>query len=339
VYAKPEVTIAYDVPATTLASTLSALVGSPGSVAVSRTGPTTNGGYRWTITFPDQLGPSACPQTPCLEVRTTSLGGATILNPGAASVTLTKVVPGVAPDFAASGVATTVVRGAPEVQTVTLTRASTTLTPSNALAGTFSLSLNGEVATGIPFDATAVDVKRLVETIRAAGSVTVTRSFPAPADPAYGYVWTITFDTVDGDVAQLVAARDGTLTTTGAVLTAATRTTGVPVPRTTQLALPSTALGLPVFAQVRAGNQAGLGPSTATEQGIRRGVTPLQALAASAPGQVALSSVTPLSGTQAQVAWSAPATQGSPISSYRVDWWTSGAEVAEVGGWVGVPES
>jgi hypothetical protein len=56
--------VPFDVSASALATALSTLAGSATSVSVTRTGPTTHKGYRWTITFPDQASLQVPLRTP-----------------------------------------------------------------------------------------------------------------------------------------------------------------------------------------------------------------------------------------------------------------------------------
>lgn len=84
----------------------------------------------------------------------------------------------------------------PEIQEVT-----TKVDPGQTLRGTWFLSLRGESTPNIPAEAEPASVASLVmKSLRHAGTVTVSRSNKLAQG---GYKWSITFDTVAGDVPQM----------------------------------------------------------------------------------------------------------------------------------------
>ena len=92
-----------------------------------------------------------------------------------------------------------------EVQTITTTLAAdATSTP---LSGSFALSWRGALTVDLPFNATAQEVKIALQDLPEVGLVTVIRT----SAPFGAYVWTVTFDSVPGNV-EMIQAYPGRLT-------------------------------------------------------------------------------------------------------------------------------
>ena len=92
----------------------------------------------------------------------------------------------------------------------------------NVLGGEFTITLGGQsTSTRVDHDASAADVKAMVESIQTGRTVTVTRS---EADMVEGYTWYITFNTDEGDVPDIIPVNS--LTGTGATITVAELTKG-----------------------------------------------------------------------------------------------------------------
>ena len=74
-----------------------------------------------------------------------------------------------------------------------------TSSDTSSLYGSFRLAFNGLVSETLPYDISAYDMRQALEVIPSVGAVSVSRSQKSmTADGSYGYVWTVTFLTLEG---------------------------------------------------------------------------------------------------------------------------------------------
>ena len=158
------------------------------TVDVAQTGPDWEGGYAWAVTFTADQNAGDVAQMVAVSNLTGTSGAVTVCNDGSA----------MAPCQGLS------VQG-------------------NQISGTFTLAYDDEITGPINYDASWEDVKAAIETMPKAGTVAGHRS--AVSDRNGGYIWTVSFTSLEGDALELVADGVG-LSGTDAVVEVSEREKG-----------------------------------------------------------------------------------------------------------------
>jgi hypothetical protein len=357
-YMRKKIAVRSDIDSYNLKRELETKLPGVGTVDVTRSGPDNNNGFVWTLTFTSHNGPFLCPSytaggtngkvaaSPCLVSQTDNAGSQLLSGTSGTVYTgyalartngmLENAVVqlGIAPSWSSIAKTGLVQDGVDEVQTIT------TSADSDNLDGTFTVTFDdgstkpdsdaatvgsltnvepnslGTGTVSFEHDVTAEDMKKKFERdLPTMGIVEVTRQ----ADLAgYGYIWTVRFITNFGDLPEMVVTY-ATLSGTNAKVTVAEITKGVPP--TPEYVAEGLTNGVAYSARVVAHNELGKGAyTTDVVQNAGEGILPLQKVVRQPPVAPVISSAKAISDSQIQVAFSPPASRGSDIHTYRLEW-------------------
>ncbi|CAK4149084.1 unnamed protein product [Aphanomyces euteiches] len=307
---RKKATFQANVEPTDLATQLTQLPGV-GSVQVRRFGPTAQLGYQWLITF-ESLGPTSCPQSPCLHLDTHLLNeyGATC-NTCSMSLSRYSSTAGVLPDYSTLSSTTEIGGAVFEVQSIT------TSADVSPIGGYFYLNFQSYYTSPaspgvlVKFDDTADDIATKLESLPTIGNVTVTR-----APLGFGFQWLVTFLSNMGNQ-PLLSVDYALLTGINAAVTIAEVTRGV-APQFEAIVggLPTnTSLGVRAFSKNAMGYSAG----SDTMQQYGRGASSLVAKLMNVPDAPKITSIWPISFSQLGLSFTPPSASGGLISRYRLE--------------------
>jgi len=245
---------------------------------------------------------------------------------------------GIAPSFATIAKSGKIEGSVDEVQTIT------TSADSDNLDGTFTVtfddksivptyncelsppqcpSLTNKVPNSVgagtvafEHDVTAEDMKKKFERdLPTMGIVDVTRVGDLAG---YGYVWTVRFKTNFGDLPLMVVDYTN-LAGTNAKVTALEIVKGVPP--TPEYVADGLTNGVAYHARVVAHNDIGKGAyTTDVVQNAGQGILPLQKIVRQPPLAPVITSSAAISDSQIQLSFTPPASRGSDIHTYRLEW-------------------
>ncbi|RHY35451.1 hypothetical protein DYB32_000104 [Aphanomyces invadans] len=289
-----------------------------GSVQVTRVGPTAQRGYQWLVTFMS-LGPTACPQSPCLR-----LDARLVNEVGAAcptcSASIVRVRVGVLPDYSRVLASTEISGAVLEVQSITVTAATDAIVP---LGGYFYVDFQAyyqspaSLGVLIKYDDTADDMTTKLQSLPTIGSVIVSRI----AIPN-GFKWLVTFTSNMGDL-PLLSVNGGLLVGTNAAVDVGEVTKGVaPQFEAVLSGLPTTtALVVRAFAK----NAKGYGAGSDTMQQYGRGASSLMTTLFDVPAAPALSTIWPVSFSQLGISFAPNDAAGGKLKTFRLEATTDAA--------------
>ncbi|CAM9134269.1 unnamed protein product [Discosporangium mesarthrocarpum] len=213
--------------------------------------------------------------------------------------------------------------GVKEVQVIGLSA------PYESLDGTFEVDFEDSGGFTAAWDISAEDMEVLMEALPSVGDISVSRG-PAPHGAAFGFSWTITFETQLGDLEDLFVDGNSTAIPISGV-DAQLTVTEVTAGSLPALSLDVTDLepGETFHARISASNEMGYGYSTLTDGGGRGvnndglGMAPLAVVALSAPAAPIIDDITPVSASQLEVTLSVGSALTANPLKYKVEWTTN----------------
>lgn len=324
---RKKVTVSAAVEAVEMEDALASLPGI-GSVSVTRTGPTRENGFTWLVTFLSLGVRSYCPRSPCLYADKVtgnqdrlrdhygqSCPDCTVTSKILQDETLTTILRGVTGDFTSDSVVAAVETngGVFEVQAIAVTA------DANDLDGSFAVNFENTFSeypgVVIYVDDTPIDVQTKLQNLPGMGRANVTLA----ANDQFGVTWMVTFLSNIGDMPLLLV--DGlALVGTNANVQVTEIVKGSEVDF--ELVIGDLNPGEDYYVRAFARNADGYGAGTDTVQPKGGGALPLVSTSSSFPSAPRIVSTLPVSGSEIQIGFVEPDTNGEAIERYIFEYAT-----------------